>query len=725
MNNAKKLLLSALIISGAAASANEPLAPAQEEMLVTGGKDSIQTLSGSAHLLDKTTLEQFDFSDLNKVLGQLPGVYIRSEDGYGLRPNIGLRGVTSERSQKITLMEDGVLIKPAPYTAPAAYYIPNIARMNAVEVVKGPATIKQGPNNVGGAVNLVTPPIPTEAEGFMDATVGTDKYQQYQIFYGDTVGDFGYWVDALHYSSDGFKEIDTGDTGFERNDVNAKLQWSPDQLWGYEQRFIVKLGYADETSDETYLGQTSVDFDTDPINRYAASQLDVFASEHQQIHFDHLITISESFTLNTKVYWNAFERSWNKLDGFIDGIAIRSIVSQEGNNAFPELLAILKGEVDSNPNPAETLDVTNNDREYGSSGIQLKGDYTFQTGGWAHNLEAGFRYHHDYIERNHLTRGYLMTDGIMVNDDINYGFKTLNEAETDAVAVFIHDTVSWKDWTFNAGLRYEDIESEAEDFLTGTKTDKSQSFTAPGAGVFWQASEKLGFLAGINKGFSPAGATAGNDAEPEEAINYEYGLRYQDGGNRIELIGFFSDYDNLLGRCRASDSGCNVGEEFNGGGVEVAGAEIFAELMLPFTVGQIQFPINVNYTHTKSAFQSSFSSSFSQWDNVAKGDELPYLPEHVGRVQFGAVAVDWEAFIAISYQSEMRDEAGRGSFDDALTTDSLTTVDLSASWQVHPQWRIQGSVDNILDDEAIVSWRPFGARPNKPRSARLRVTYSF
>jgi len=55
----------------------------------------------------------------------------------------------------------------------------------------------------------------------------------------------------------------------------------------------------------------------------------------------------------------------------------------------------------------------------------------------------------------------------------------------------------------------------------------------------------------------------------------------------------------------------------------------------------------------------------------------------------------------------------------------LTTVDLSASWQVHPQWLVQGSVDNVLDDEAIVSWRPFGARPNKPRSARLRVTYSF
>ena len=50
-----------------------------------------------------------------------PGVYSREEAGFGIFPNISLRGVNTLRSAAITMMEDEVNIAPAPYSAPDAY----------------------------------------------------------------------------------------------------------------------------------------------------------------------------------------------------------------------------------------------------------------------------------------------------------------------------------------------------------------------------------------------------------------------------------------------------------------------------------------------------------------------------------------------------------------------------------------------------------------------------
>ena len=96
-------------------------APNMEHMQILGRSNTLRTESGSATLIDELALEKMEYDDIHRVLANVPGVNIRQEDGYGLRPNIGFRGVTPERSKKINILEDGVLIGPAPYSAPAAY----------------------------------------------------------------------------------------------------------------------------------------------------------------------------------------------------------------------------------------------------------------------------------------------------------------------------------------------------------------------------------------------------------------------------------------------------------------------------------------------------------------------------------------------------------------------------------------------------------------------------
>ncbi len=153
-------------VSEDAGAAGSPI----DAIVVTASKADTIDIGGSVQRLDTADLERFSYNDVNRILRQVPGVYLQEEDGFGLRPNIGIRGSGTDRSARVAVMEDGVLIAPAPYAAPAAYYFPRVARMSGVEVAKGPAAIKYGPMTVGGALNLFSTPIPDVDAG----THGTD-----------------------------------------------------------------------------------------------------------------------------------------------------------------------------------------------------------------------------------------------------------------------------------------------------------------------------------------------------------------------------------------------------------------------------------------------------------------------------------------------------------------------------------------------------------------------
>ena len=47
---------------------------------------------GAATYLGLARLQQFDYANVHRVLSQVGGVYMQEEDGFGLRPNVGMRG---------------------------------------------------------------------------------------------------------------------------------------------------------------------------------------------------------------------------------------------------------------------------------------------------------------------------------------------------------------------------------------------------------------------------------------------------------------------------------------------------------------------------------------------------------------------------------------------------------------------------------------------------------
>jgi Fe(3+) dicitrate transport protein len=733
------LALSLSATSVLAEESSDPQASVElDTVYITGGKDEIRRLPGSATLIDQEALETFEYTDIHRILNAVPGVNLQEEDGYGLRPNIGLRGTSPERSKKVTLMEDGVLFGPAPYSAPAAYYFPNVSRMSAVEVFKGPATTQYGPSTIGGAINLVSRPIPYAAEGELDVQYGQYNFQRYNAHYGEQIGDFGYLIEGLNVSTDGFKEIDgqsNASTGFERNDVNLKTSWQ--SIGEVSQLFQVKLGYADEKSDETYLGLTRDDLEAKSNRRYSASQLDNLEWDHQQIQLSHTLEFDSGLVIHSDVYRNTFQRDWLKLNAFnTDVTTIQDVLKNPDQGSNPDFYKVLTGESGSGTE-AEQLKIGNNGREYISQGIQTRGNYTLDISGLEHSLEVGLRYHEDQVVRHHTEQLYDMRQGgtlVAVGDIYS---TTRNKGETKALALYVKDEIRMGDTTFTLGVRSEQISGSETTYNneTGNFESKAKSDEAvilPGVGVYTQVNSSVGLLAGVHKGFSATPPGQEGNLEPEQSINYELGMRLDASVaeyGRGEIIGFLNDYSQLTGTCSFS-GGCDnsaIDSQTNAGAALVYGVEAGWQLM-PEVAGFF-LPASISYTFTQAEFANDFydqNGVFGNPDNdIVEGDELAYVPAHRLNLQLGIQQNAWKINASALYQSEMRDTPGQGSIADNEIIDAYVVVDLSTSYQVLPEFQVYGTVDNVINTDYVVASQPYGYRPGKPQSVNVGMKYQF
>ncbi len=703
-----------------------------ENFSVLGDAETARSVAGSAHFIEAAELETFAHSDVLRVLREVPGVYLQEEEGYGLRPNIGIRGSGLDRSSRITLLEDGVLISPAPYSAPAAYYFPGVQRMHAIEVVKGPAAIALGPRTTGGAINLLSTPVPDYFTGTLELRGGQEGLLQGLARVGSAGERFGWLLEANQQHTDGFKELDNGgDTGYHLQDYVGKVQLrsAPGSRW--EQTLELKLGYWEQDGDESYVGLTDADFAFTPYRRYAGSQLDRFFGHHSQYQLNWTLAPADAnWDLAVSAYRNDFHRNWYKL-GKVGGISISSILSDPAGNA--QELAWLRGDADS---PDDALNLRNNNREYYSQGIQAILNSELRTDTATHHFEFGVRVHEDEEDRLQDEDLYSITAGTMtLTTDGAAGSQANRLSEAHAVALHLSDRIEFGRFSVTPGLRYENITLTRNDFDTadpqrvaGPTRVRENNFDVwvPGVGVTWQASDGILLIGGVNRGFNPP--APGSSAEAEESVNFEAGVRYYRAGVSVEAIGFVSDYRNLVGTCTASTGGnCAIGDQFDGGESTVRGIEVGGRYRIAGLGNSgLGVPLSLNYTWTPTAdFDNSFSSSFEPWGDVQAGDRMPYVPTH--QLQFGAgiEGASWSTQLLANYQDATRTVAGSGPIPDTESTDQRFIIDLAARWQLTDQLQLIGRVENLLDETYNVARRPAGVRPGMPRTAALGFRYDL
>jgi Fe(3+) dicitrate transport protein len=690
-----------------------------EEIFVTGEDEPLRE-AGSAHVVDEAALEILELDNIERVLAWVPGISTRGEDGFGLRPNIGIRGANSDRSAKVTLMEDGVLLAPAPYAAPAAYYFPMSTRLTGVEVFKGAASTRYGPQTVGGAINVLTRPIPDQLEGYSDLSLGLRSSYKAHAWSGLRHEKLGVLLEGVHLVSKGFKELDTGGpTGFSRTEMMLKsdLEVHP------AHRLKLKLGYARELSHETYLGLTESDWEETPYRRYAASELGLMQWDRTQVVLEWVARPQSSVKVRTVAYHHWLSRAWTKLNGFSDGQDLHELLRADPDSGQGAVyLAILRGDEDSSPT-GQSLQIGTNDRQFHSFGLQSMLRWKRYGERLSSAFEAGLRLHADDVRRLHTEDPFAMTGGRLTSTGDPTETLQNSHATARALAAYVHEDLSVDRLHFFPSARLEIVRSWRDDegdpadevglIATPPAEPLTRAAVLPGFGSLFAFDDWTDLFVGVHRGFSPVVPGQPEEVRPEHSWNYEGGIRRSLGDLQAELVGFFNDYQNLTGQCTLSGgcTGDDLDRQFNGGAVHVYGLEVVGGIGVKLAPG-LSLPLDAIYTLTQSQFMSEFTSSFPQFGSVDVGDSLPYVARHQAGLGLGVESLRLRVRVGLSYRSELLDIAG--DFSEAQTLPSLLLLDAGAKVLLTQQWSLYFTGTNLTNSTAITSWRPFGARPTAP-----------
>lgn len=694
-----------------------------ESVTIIGSKEDARNLAGSGTVLSEEDLEKIVDTDIHKILSAVPGLYFRTEDGYGLRPNISIRGTSIDRSAKVTLMEDGVLIAPAPYTSASAYYFPTSGRINSVEVLKGPSSISAGPSTIGGAINLISTPIPEKTSGKLVQEFGENGMMRTHANYGVNSGDFGALIEIHDHSSDGFASVANvgGDTGFNKSDLMLKARYESGN-----HSLAFKFLDLDETSEQSYVGLSQASFNKNPHRRYGMTQYDEMKNDGDQTSLTYKGNF-DNFDIVLTSWSNDYHRDWFKVDkannSKIGGVGngINNVISaaNAGNSVAQ---GILDGTI------ATEVKLKHNNRYYTNEGYQLK----LMTELGNHAITVGYRDMDDsesrYQDYECFDQSANGTNSALRSCSTGYTGSNNRLRESQATSFYIEDTISLGKLALTIGHRseeYDQVENRWNDgvptrtmLASGYPKSKSGDYTSTGFGATYDLNENIKLVAGFHEGMTPMFGT-----DPEKADNMELGVRYLNGTSNLEVFYFQSDYSSLKAECKNSQGGdCDAGDVFNGGAVDVSGFEVSGSKI--YQVGNLDYPVGITFTSNDATFANSFDDDGEYWGVVSSGDDVPYVPSSSLAIVLGFVSDSGlTGNLRLVSNGSACSTAACGTYQNI---DSHNFVDTNLRKSVNENLDVYMIVENLLDSADVVARAPKdGARAQKPRTMKIGFSYKF
>jgi len=671
---------------------------------VVGQNDENRTAEGTAEVLDQSVIVSSRAQTVNEALRKVPGVTVRDEEGFGLRPNIGIRGSNPTRSTKVLLLEDGLPAMYAPYGDNASYYHAPIQRYDRIEVLKGAGLLRFGPQTIHGAINYITPTPPDEFSGHVQVSAGTRGFAGLHA----SIGGSGLLVDLGYKRGDGARD----NTHLEQGDLFAKYQRQLNDAHA----IAVRANLLRERSDVGYTGITDAEYanfgaEYNPFSR------DNFDIEHTAFSVSHAWTPSERMQWLSSAYYSSFERDWWRQSSTTTdtqcGTGFRN-ARLLGQRVDPDACASIQGRL----------------RNYYTWGVDSRFSFARSLFGTAGSSEVGMRWHEEkQIRYQRNGNDPRVQAGTLVENNLR---------TAEALSAFATTTFDLGAFRLTPSLRHERVDFARTNRLAGGASGREElRETTWGLAAEWTVAEDFSVYASAHEGFAPprvedliAGNGSSTAVDAERSLNLEAGLRARWHQLDFNAAAFRTAFDNqvVVGSIAGGSTPLAQGE------TEYAGLELaFGFNRSALHTREGEFYANLAVTWLPTAEQSTALrrvDTGAAANGSVSGNRLPYAPELTSTFRFGYVKGAWDGSLEVQhvgrqyadFANHRRPIDGSGQFGEI---DGYAVWSATLNWEPDiAGWSAFATVKNLSDREYIVD-RTRGILLGNPRQFILGARYAW
>ncbi len=487
----------------------------------------VQTYPGARSLITQKQIQDSGATDVQGVLRSIPGVRVEDEaSGTGVLPNISVRGLNPLRSVDLQVLVNGIPLALGPYSATGLSLFPvTLDMIQKIDIVRGGAAVQYGPNNVGGVINIITKPIPTDYQ----TTIG----QQLQA------APTGKLLSTENLRTGGFLSDNFG-TQFQANVTRG--DGDRDHTYTKIDNFLLNLDYWPSVSTEVTSSLQYYHADAELPGALTPEQYndnwrqsDTPYNDYYAETYRSSLTLTHDFENNSQFKWvNYYNKSRRNFMFQYPLVATDTIES-----------------------------IRQSPRTYHVFGTEPS--YNFIIDRW--------------IKQKFILGGRYLYEDIffpIYSNDINDGnASTIKQWQsyTNAFAAYISDTLYFLNdrLQITPGMRLESVQQNFHDQLnpSNSKTNNTTEWL-PGLTIGYQLNKAIYLFANAQRSLLPpqmseVGNSNGANLTSELANNYEIGTRTHITKEiQTNITLFRTDFDNKIEKT-SSDTLQNVGKSVEQG----------------------------------------------------------------------------------------------------------------------------------------------------------------